>query len=131
MGYPGGCHLYALLKRRWCWPRMVSDCIELCSTALPFALEHAKFTSPMYLLPTGKDLWPLYTMAMDLITGLKYPDKTLSSILAVAICIFYKWLEAEFLANRSSRMVTRWFHESIVCHFGTPYVVLTNHGLEF
>ena len=131
LGYPGGRRLYALLKTRWYWPRMVSDCVELCSAALPFALEHAKFTSPTYLIPTRKDLWPLHTMAVDLITGLKYPDGTLSSILAVAICVFSKWLEAEFLANRSSREVTRWFHESIVCRFGTPCVVRTDHGLEF
>ena len=110
---------------------MVSDHVELCSAALPFALEYAKFMSPTYLLPTRKDLWPLHTMAVDLITGLKYPDRTMSSILAVAICIFCKWLEPEFLANRSSREVTRWFHEAIVCRFGTPYVVKTNHGLEF
>ena len=82
---------------------MVSNCIELCSAVLPFALEHAKFMSPTYLLPTRKDIWLLHTMAMDLIMGLKYPDGSMSSFLAVAIC---KWLEAEFLANRSSREVT-------------------------
>ena len=110
---------------------MVSDYVELCSTALPFALEHAKFTSPTYLLPTREDLWQLHTMDVDLITGLKYLDGTMLSVLAVVICIFFKWLEAELLANKSSREVTRWFHEAIVCWFGTPYVVQTNHGLEF
>ena len=88
LGCPGGHCLYALLKIGWYWPRMVSDCVELCSTVLTFALEHAKFMSPMYLLPTRQDLWPLHTMAMDLITGLKYPDGTMSSILAVAFFIF-------------------------------------------
>ena len=131
MGYPGGRRLYALLKTRWYWPWMVSDCVELCSAALPFAIEHAKFVSPTYLLPTRKDLWPLHTMAIDLITGLKYPDGSMSSVLAVAICVFCKWVEAQFLANRSSRAVTRWFHEEIVCRFGTPCVVRTDHGMEF
>ena len=110
---------------------MVSDCIELCSAPLPFNLEHAKFASPTYLLPTRKDLWPLHTMVVDLITGLKYPDGTMSSTLAVAICVFCKWLEAKFLTNRSSREATRWFHEAIVCQFCTPCVVRTNHGMEF
>ena len=99
--------------------------------ALPFALEHAIFMSPTYLLPTRKDLWPLHTMAVDLITGLKYPDGTILLILAVAIYVFCKWLEAEFLTNRSSRKATRWFHEALVCWFGTPCVVRTDHGLEF
>ena len=131
MGYPGGHRLYALLKTRWYWPRMISDCVEDFSKALPFALEHAKFMSPTYLLPTRKNLWLLYTIAMDLITGLKYPDGTMSSIVAVAICVFCKCLETEFLANRSSGEVTRWFHKAIVCRFSTPCVMQTDHGLEF
>ena len=88
LGYPGGRRLYALLKTWWYWPRMVSDCVELYSAALLFALEHTKFMSPTYLLPTRKDLWLLHTMAVDLISGLKYPDGTMPSILVVVICIF-------------------------------------------
>ena len=86
--------MYQLLKTRWYWPRMLSKCIVVCAATLPFALEHAKFNHPTCLFPTSKGLYPLHTMAIDLITGLKYPDGTMSAILAVAICVFCKWLEA-------------------------------------
>ena len=73
---------------------MLSECIAMYAATLPFVLEHAKFNSPTYLFPASKGLYPLHTMAVDLITGLKYPNSTMSAILAMAICMFCKWLKA-------------------------------------
>ena len=71
---------------------MLSECIDVCAATIPFALEHAKFNSPTYLFPTSKGLYPLHKMAVDVITGPKYPDSTLSAILALTICVLCKWL---------------------------------------
>ena len=87
--------------------RILLECIAVCAGTLPFALEHAKLKSPSYLFPTGKGLYLLHTMAADLIMGLKYPNITVSATLAMAICVSYKWLEAQFIANCSSWEVTR------------------------
>ena len=62
--------------------------------------------------------------------GLKYPDSTMSTILAMAICVFCTWLEVKFLTNHSSREVTRWFHKCIVCRFGAPVAVCMDHFTE-
>ena len=86
--------MYQLLRTRWYLPCMLSECIAVYAATLPFALEHAKFNYPTYLILTSKGLYPLHMMAVDLITGLQYPDGTMSAILAVAICVFCKWLEA-------------------------------------
>ena len=61
VGYPGGRHLYALLKAQYYWQGMVRDCIRVCATALPCQLEQAKFRDPKYLLPTCKDTVPFHT----------------------------------------------------------------------
>ena len=53
------------------------------------------------------------------------------TILTMAICVLCKWLETQFLANLSSREVTRWFHECIVCRFVAPAVVCTDHSTKF
>ena len=73
---------------------MLSECITVGAATLPFALEHAEFNSPTYLFSTSKGLYQQHTMAVDLITGLKYPDSTMSAILAMANCVFCKWLAA-------------------------------------
>ena len=70
-------------------------------------------------------------MAVDPIMGLKYPDVSMAAILAVAICVFCEWIEVQFLSNCSSCEVARWFHECIVCRFGAPVVVHTDHGTDF
>lgn len=51
--------MYKLLKTRWYWPCMLSECIAVCATMLHFALEHAKLNSPTYLFLTSKGLYLL------------------------------------------------------------------------
>ena len=36
----------------------------------------------------------------------------------VATCMFSKWVEAGALPNRSSEMVSKWFHTNILCRYG-------------
>ena len=35
------------------------------------------------------------------------------------------------LPNRSSAEITRWFHRDVVCRYGTPVCVRSDHGKEF
>ena len=133
LGYPGGRRVYALLRVKWYWPCMVSDCVQWCSATIPYALEHAQFKNPLYLFPTRKDICPLHAWCIDLVTGLKYPDGSVGvgSVLAVAIDAFSKWVEACMVPSKSSADIVTWFYRDIVCHFGTPVCVRSDHGTEF
>ena len=107
---------------------MLSDCLSVCSNAVPFALEHAHLTQPMYLLPISKNMYPLHIWAIDIVT-FKCGSETV--VLVAAVCTFLKWVEAHMLPNKTSREVTRWFYREIVCRYGTPCIFHTDNGTEF
>ena len=51
-------------------------------------------------------------------------------IIIVCVCTFSKWVEAGVLADRRSSTVARWVHSEVVCRFGTPRIIRSDHGTE-
>ena len=76
-----------------------------------------------------KGLRPFTHVVLDLF----YLPKTSEGFryVIVAVFSFTKWPEATSLKVRTSRKIMEWFHENVVCRFGTPEVVRTDNGGEF
>ena len=67
LGFPGGRQVYALLKTRYHWYRMLLDCLHICVSLVAVQLEEAKFCPLHCLLPMAKDLKLLVVRCIDLI----------------------------------------------------------------
>lgn len=102
---------------------MREDCVAICANLRPVQVERARFSSPPVIQPTWKGRAPLRLWCLDLITGLEPVGKLGESILAVAVCPFSKWVEAQPLTDRSSHTIMQWFHLRIIAQFGVPWGV--------
>ena len=49
---------------------MLQECLHICAAAIPVQKDHAKFKPPSYLYATRKDIFPLVTWCVDLLTKL-------------------------------------------------------------
>jgi hypothetical protein len=49
----------------------------------------------------------------------------------VAIDPFTKWVELGIMENLDSHCTTKFFHEDIVCRYGTPFAVRSDRGSEY
>ena len=52
-------------------------------------------------------------------------------LIVVCVCMFSKWVEAGVIADCKSSTVARWVHSEVVCRFGTPRIIRSDHGTEF
>ena len=51
--------------------------------------------------------------------------------LIVAIDYFTKWVEAKALAKITTKHVTQFFWESVICRYRLPRILVTDNGLQF
>lgn len=51
--------------------------------------------------------------------------------LVVAVDYFSRWIEAKPLTNPTEENVSKFFLDNILCLFGFPRAVITNHGVQF
>lgn len=51
--------------------------------------------------------------------------------LVVAVDYFSKWIEAKPLVHPTKENVLNFFHDSVLCRFGVPRAVVTDHGTQF
>ena len=51
--------------------------------------------------------------------------------LIVAIDYFTKWIEAKALAKITTKQVTQFFWENVICRYGLPRILVTDNGLQF
>ena len=51
--------------------------------------------------------------------------------LIVAIDCFTKWVEVGILPTLDSHATAAWFHSTIVCRYGVPGIVRSDHGREY
>ena len=93
--------------------------------------DSAKFRESPYLLPTEKGAAPFRLWCLDLITDLKPPAPDGSTDIVVAVDPFTRWMEIALLPTRSSADVNTWFHDQVVCRYGTPTAVQSDHGNKF
>ena len=51
--------------------------------------------------------------------------------LMVAIDYFTKWVEAKALVKITTKKVTQFFWESVICRYELPRILVTDNGLQF
>ena len=66
-----------------------------------------------------------------MIMDLKPPVPDASVDIVVAVDPFTRWMEIAFLPMRSYAYMTTWFHNQVVCWYGTPTAVQLDHGNKF
>ena len=62
---------------------------------------------------------------------LQPPEPNGSMDIVVAVNPFTGWMEIAPLLKRSTADVIIWFHEQVVCWYGTLRAVQSDHGNEF
>ena len=131
LGYPNGHALYEGLRVRFYWPGMRALCLQLAAEALPSRKEAAVFKPPPYLHTTNKMGAPFRFWCVDTIVGLTPPAPDGGTAVFVAVDPFIRWVEIGRTASLTSFHAAEWFHEQVVCRYGTPYGVRTDKGSEY
>ena len=88
---------------------MLQDYLHICTAAIPVQKYRAKFKPPLYLHTTSKDIFPLATMCVDLLTKLHPKELRGEQFILVCIDAYTKWIEAFALADKTVATITRCF----------------------
>ncbi|KAL5539172.1 hypothetical protein UlMin_044785 [Ulmus minor] len=81
-------------------------------------------------LTTVTSPWPFAKWGIDLIDPLPTARRQLKYAV-VAIDYYTKWVEAEALAKITEQNVTTFIWKNIVCRFGVPHELVSDHGTQF
>ncbi len=122
--------LYSMLKNRFSWPSMHTDCVNWVNACLK--CRASKMNKPLShgLLVPIITTHPFELLGMDI----KGPFKTSKrGFRYILICIdhFTSWVEAIALKSITSQEVINAFFHLIVSRHGCPESVLTDQGTQF
>ena len=117
---PGGRALaHKVARLGFYWPTMIADAkafvrkCERCQKHAPIVRQPPKLltsiNSPIPFAMWGMDILGPFPMA----SGQR-------KFLIVAIDYFTKWIEAKVLAKITTKQVTQFFRESVICRYGYP-----------
>lgn len=74
--------------------------------------------------------WPFDMWGIDLMG--KFPRaKSGFEYLVVAVDYFFKWIEAKPLVHPTKNNVFNFFYDHVLCRFGVPRAVVSDHGTHF
>lgn len=93
-----------------------------------------KFTNtvkspPKELTPISSP-WPFAQWGVDIVGPLP-PGKGGVKFVVVVVDYITKWAEAKVLVHITSKNITRFLWQSVVCRFGLPYALVTKNGKQF
>ena len=106
-------------------------CLCVTTEAEPVLKEKARCRPPPYLHAMSKMGGPFRFWCIDTITGLTPPAPDGGTCIFVAIDPFTRWVEIGRSAALTSFRTAKWFHEQVVCRYGTPYGLHTDKGTEY
>ncbi|XP_052190043.1 uncharacterized protein LOC127799867 [Diospyros lotus] len=119
-----------ILRAGFFWPTLQHDAqakVKECDKCQRHAPIHSAPISQ--LQPTFQPI-PFAQWGLDILGP--FPQATgQRKFLLVATDYFTKWIEAEALATISARKVEAMVWKDIVCRFGIPRVINTDHGKQF
>ncbi|XP_057969549.1 uncharacterized protein LOC131158704 [Malania oleifera] len=118
------------IRQGFYWPTIKKDALELIKrcdrcqrcAAVPHIPSNLLFplTSPCPFAQWGMDILGPLLQA----TGQR-------KFLVIAIDYFTKWVEVKPLATITEQNITRFVWTSVVCRFGIPWAIVTDHGRQF
>ncbi|XP_052185187.1 uncharacterized protein LOC127796825 [Diospyros lotus] len=119
-----------ILRAGFFWPTLQHDAqakVKECDKCQRHAPIHSAPISQ--LQPTFQPI-PFAQWGLDILGP--FPQATgQRKFLLVATNYFTKWIEAEALATINARKVEAMVWKDIVCRFGIPRVINTDHGKQF
>jgi hypothetical protein len=122
--------LYAMLRKRFCWPSMyadVSNWVADCTTCRNFKpnqpLQHGLLTP---IIAT----FSFEMGGIDIVGPLKCTERGYKYIL-VFIDLFISWVEAAPMRSLTAKEVPDLLFKMIVSRHGCPHKILTDQGTQF
>ncbi|KAL5549470.1 hypothetical protein UlMin_004701 [Ulmus minor] len=121
---------HKVLRQGYYWPTIQADSlafVQKCDKCQRFStIPHQP---PEELTPVSSP-WPFAKWGIDLIGPLPTARGQLKYAV-VAIDYYTKWVEAEALAKITEQNVTNFIWKHIICRFGIPRELVSDHGTQF
>ncbi|KAL5555089.1 hypothetical protein UlMin_037325 [Ulmus minor] len=121
---------HRILRQGYYWPTIQTDSLDFvrkCDKCQRFSTIPRQAPED---LTTVTSPWPFAKWGIDLIGPLPTARGQLKYVV-VAIDYYTKWVEAEALAKITEQNVTSFIWKNIVCHFGVPRELVSDHGTQF
>lgn len=121
---------FKVLCQGYYWPTLHRDTNQIACTCNSCQVHADILPKSLEPLINLKSLWPFAQWGLDLI-GLLPTGKRQARYVIMAIDYFTKWIEIEPLATISEKKTTSFIKRNILCRYGIPQVIITDHGKQF
>ncbi|KAL5582015.1 hypothetical protein UlMin_014457 [Ulmus minor] len=121
---------HRILRQGYYWPTIQTDSLDFvrkCDKCQRFSAIPRQAPED---LTTVTSPWPFAKWGIDLIGPLPTARGQLKYAV-VTIDYYTKWVEAEALAKITEQNVTAFIWKNIVCRFGVPCELVSDHGTQF
>ncbi|KAL5581058.1 hypothetical protein UlMin_013500 [Ulmus minor] len=121
---------HIILRQGYYWPTIQTDSLDFvrkCDKCQRFSAIPRQAPED---LTTVTSPWPFAKWGIDLIGPLP-TARGQFKYAVVAIDYYTKWVEAEALAKITEQNVTAFIWKNIVCRFGVPRELVSDHGTQF
>ena len=118
-----------IVQNHYWWWGMKDQVKEHLKTCDPCKMGLAKFNEPVEMQPIAVQ-GIYHKVGIDMIGPLQ-TSKSGHKYIITAVDYMSKNIEAQAVANKSSKTTAEFFYRDIVCRHGTPVEVVTDQGGEF
>ena len=119
--------IHKVVRAGYYWPTVQADAkayVRVCDQCQRFSnipRQPSEYLTPMMAL------WPFAQCGLDILGP--FPVRTRHmKFLVVGIDYFTKWVDAELLASITQQNVKNFAWKNIVCRFGVPKMLVSDHG---
>ncbi|XP_074301297.1 uncharacterized protein LOC141632673 [Silene latifolia] len=120
-----------IMRIGYFWSTQEHDCtqyVKRCHKCQIYA--NAQHIPPL-LLYNFASPWPFSIWGIDIIGKITPKGTGGHEFILVAIDYFTKWVEAAFYATLTSKHVAKFITENIICRYGVPRELISDHGSHF
>ena len=119
--------VHKVVRLGFYWPDMMKDSmsyVKRCDMCQKFA---PVVRQPPEMLTSISSPIPFAMWGMDILGPFPMASAQ-RKFLIVAIDYFTKWIEAKPLAQITTKQVTQFFWENVICRYGLPRILFTDNG---
>ena len=122
--------IHKVVRAGYYWPTVQANAkayVKVCDQCQRFS--NIPRQPSEYLTPMTAP-WPFAQWGLDILGPFPVGTRQMK-FLVVGVDYFTKWVEAELLASIIQQNVKKNFWKNIVCRFGVPKVLVSDHGRQF
>ena len=112
------------------WPNMLNDAMSYVKKCDRCQRHAPVVRQPPELLTSINSPIPFAMWGMDILGPFPIAAGQ-RKYLILAIDYFTKWIEAKALASITTKQVTQFLWENVMCRYGIPRVLVTDNGTQF